>query len=84
MTQHGCSANYDTRPEQDTFEGAACRPLIKQKKKKKRGTMPIETPTGSQHHKPITLAAVKTNTLTIEREVKEKFALSPLNTSGCW
>lgn len=36
------------------------------------------------HHKPATLAAVKTNTLALEREVKEKFALSPLNTSGCW
>lgn len=43
-----------------------------------------ETPTGSQHRKPATLAAVKTKTLAIEREVKEKFALSPLNTSGCW
>lgn len=32
----------------------------------------------------LTLAAVKTNTLAIEREAKEKFALSPLNTSGCW
>lgn len=46
--------------------------------------MPTEAPTGSQHHKAATLAAVKTNTLAIEREVKEKFALSPLNTSGCW
>lgn len=30
----------------------------------------------------LVLAAVKTNTLVIEREVKEKFALSTLNTSG--
>lgn len=44
--------------------------------------MPKETP--SQHHKPTTLAAVKTNMLAIEREVKEKFALSLFNASGCW
>lgn len=49
-----------------------------------KGTMPTEVPTGSRHHRPATLAAVKTNMLAIEREVKEKFALSPLNTSGCW
>lgn len=44
----------------------------------------MQTETGSQHHKPATLVAVKTNTQAIEREVKEKFALSLLNTSGCW
>lgn len=46
--------------------------------------MPTGKPSGSWHHTPATLAAVKTNTLAIEREVKEKFVLSPLNTSGCW
>lgn len=46
--------------------------------------MATKAPTGGRQHKPATLAAVKTNTLAIEREVKEKFALASLDTSGCW
>lgn len=44
----------------------------------------MQTEKGSQHHKAGNVfVAMKTDMLAIERKVKEKFALSLLNTSGC-
>lgn len=72
MAYRGCSTNYSVQWKQNTFKRSVCYAFNKIDNGLQRNTSLL------------VLAAVKTNTLVIEREVKEKFALSTLNTSGWW